>query len=103
MKNNLRPPSRSGFCGGLIRWSALTLRTPPTSLQPFRLRLDFYIHWRNKIMTENELTAAAERLETIHKQFANMVMMLIEGFNKMENICRRSPPSRRPRVPPCSS
>jgi len=35
-------------------------------------------------MTENELTAAAQRLEAIHKQFANMVMMLIEGFNKME-------------------
>jgi molybdopterin-guanine dinucleotide biosynthesis protein len=35
-------------------------------------------------MTEQEFTAAAERLETIHKQFANMVMMLIEGFKKME-------------------
>jgi ABC-type transporter Mla subunit MlaD len=35
-------------------------------------------------MTENELTAAAERLETIHKQFTDMVLMLIEGFNKME-------------------
>jgi len=35
-------------------------------------------------MTEKEFIAAAQRLETIHKQFANMVMMLIEGFNKME-------------------
>lgn len=35
-------------------------------------------------MTEKEFTAAAERLETIHKQFANMVMMLVESFNKME-------------------
>ena len=35
-------------------------------------------------MTESELTAAAERLETIHKQFANMVLMLVEGFQKME-------------------
>jgi hypothetical protein len=35
-------------------------------------------------MTENELTAASERLETIHKQFANMVMMLVDGFTKME-------------------
>jgi hypothetical protein len=35
-------------------------------------------------MTEDELTAAAQRLEVIHKQFANMVLMLIESFTKME-------------------
>lgn len=35
-------------------------------------------------MTEDELTAAAQRLEAIHKQFANMVLMLVESFNKME-------------------
>jgi phosphoribosylcarboxyaminoimidazole (NCAIR) mutase len=35
-------------------------------------------------MTEPQFIAAAERLETIHKQFANMVLMLVESFNKME-------------------
>jgi ABC-type transporter Mla subunit MlaD len=35
-------------------------------------------------MTESEFIAAAERLETIHKQFANMVMMLVGGFEKLE-------------------
>jgi soluble cytochrome b562 len=35
-------------------------------------------------MTESEFTAAAKRLETIHKQFADMVLMLIGAFQKME-------------------
>jgi len=35
-------------------------------------------------MTEPQFIAAAERLETIHKQFGNMVLMLVESFNKME-------------------
>lgn len=35
-------------------------------------------------MNESELIAAAERLETIHKQFAGMVLELIGGFQKME-------------------
>jgi phosphoribosylcarboxyaminoimidazole (NCAIR) mutase len=35
-------------------------------------------------MTEPQFIAAAERLETIHKQFANMVLMLMESFNKLE-------------------
>ena len=35
-------------------------------------------------MTEPQFIAAAERLETIHKQFSTMVLMLVESFNKME-------------------
>jgi len=35
-------------------------------------------------MKERQYLAAAERLETIHKQFANMVLMLTEGLRKME-------------------
>jgi hypothetical protein len=35
-------------------------------------------------MTETEFIAAAERLETMHKQFANLVLMLIGSFQKLE-------------------
>ena len=35
-------------------------------------------------MTEDELTAVAQRLEAMQKQFANMVLMLMESFTKME-------------------
>jgi len=35
-------------------------------------------------MTEPQFIAAAERLETIHKQFSTMVLMLVESFTKME-------------------
>ena len=40
-------------------------------------------------MTEKEFIAAAEQLETIHKQFANMVLMLIEAFTKMETYLQK--------------
>jgi len=40
-------------------------------------------------MTEKELTAAAERLEAIHQQFANMVMTLIEVFDKMKDYLEK--------------
>ena len=35
-------------------------------------------------MKERQYLAAAERLETIHKQFSTMVLMLVESFTKME-------------------
>jgi uncharacterized phage infection (PIP) family protein YhgE len=40
-------------------------------------------------MTEKEFIAAAERLETIHKQFANLVLSLLEGFKKMETYLEK--------------
>jgi hypothetical protein len=39
-------------------------------------------------MTEPQFIAAAERLETIHKQFSTMVLMLLESFNKIETYLR---------------
>jgi methyl-accepting chemotaxis protein len=39
-------------------------------------------------MTEPQFIAAAERLETIHKQFADMVVMLTEAFKKMETYLK---------------
>ena len=39
-------------------------------------------------MTEPQFIAAAERLETIHKQFANMVLMLTDAFEKMETYLK---------------
>lgn len=35
-------------------------------------------------MTENELTATAQRLEAMQREFANLVLMLMESFNKIE-------------------
>ena len=35
-------------------------------------------------MTEDELIAVAQRVETMQKQFAEMVLMLMESFTKME-------------------
>ena len=40
-------------------------------------------------MTQEEFIAAAERLETIHKQFTDMVLTLLEGFQKIQDYLEK--------------